>query len=202
MLSSYKYLSCGPRIYYYDSYLFERFLSRIRCPDCTRARFRNAFRGLAPRVQNTRHRGYCIVYDAGASAISGLGSGFLKRIPMAKQISFRVSPIHREPPGGEPWGGTELEYRIAERVRAAIGHDEFCEYFCRRLWLLSQDERANGLDRFCSVLSISRLEHPHLLHQRNLQLVPKGRRQRYPAARDDRREHRSQGSVGSCLPSK
>ena len=73
-------------------------------PGLHESRFRNAFRGLAPRVQNTRHRGYCIVYDAGASAISGLGSGFLKRIPMAKQISFRVSPIHREPPGGEPWG--------------------------------------------------------------------------------------------------
>jgi len=69
-----------------------------------RARFRNAFQGMAPRVQNTRHRGYCIAYDVGAGAMRGHGYGFLKRIPMAKQISRCMSLFIEGPPGGEPWG--------------------------------------------------------------------------------------------------
>ena len=64
-------------------------------------------------------------------------------------------------------GGTELEYRIAERVRAAIGHDESSVSTFVDVCGYSQDERRNDpiasavsyrlVDSNTHILSIGRI---------------------------------------------
>jgi len=144
-------LLCSPRIYCYNSYLFDRFLSRSPHPG-----WELDFVTHSKIIRGTEYSTSRVLYDVGAGAVCSHGPGSLKFIHTVKQIWLRVSPCIRDCQV-ENREGTEMEHIIAALALSAIGHDEFCEYFAD----VRGDPKAGTKHSVAFALSYrGRLEHP------------------------------------------
>lgn len=99
-------------------------------------------------IQGTDYLTSKVLYDVGADAMCGRGTWAFEAYPQGQ-----VNPTPRviKDCWIEDRKGKEMEHIIVEKVRAAIDHDKFREYFVDVCGYRKVENEA--LDRFCSILS-------------------------------------------------
>ena len=99
-------------------------------------------------IQGTDYLTSRVLYDVGADSMCGRGTWVFEAYPRGQ-----VNPTPRAVKDCwvEDREGKEMEHMIVEKVRAAIGHSEFCKYFVDVCGY--RKVKNEVLDRFCIILS-------------------------------------------------